>query len=98
VNWWIAALGQLTHGQVEADFRFMDGPYSITAVARGPNLLLRCTEDRTGAGTLYEVVVGVEDLKRELMTLARQLSTACARAKIESADLDELRKHLPKLN
>ena len=88
-NWWTAA------GQAEVDFLFMDGPYWVTAVSRGTNLLLRCIEDRRGAGLVYEVVVQVDDLKRELITFARDVSVACKAAGIESADLDELRSHLP---
>jgi hypothetical protein len=95
LNWWLAALEGLIQGDEEAYLRFMDGPYWITAVAQGSNILLRCTEDRVGAGVLYEVVVRGEDLKRELMTFARDLSSACARANIQSADLDEVRKYLP---
>jgi hypothetical protein len=94
-NWWRAALKQISEGQAEADFLFMDGPYWISAVSRGTNLLLRCVEDRGGAGLVYEVVVQVDDLKRELITFARDVSVACKAAGIESTDLDELRSHLP---
>jgi hypothetical protein len=88
-------LEQISQGQAEADLRFMDGPYWITAVSQGTNLLLRCIEDRRDAGLLYEVVVQVDDLKRELLTFARDISVACKAAGIESADLDELWCHLP---
>lgn len=94
LNWWLAALERLIQGQPKADLRFMDGPYWITAIAHGPSLLLRCIEDRTDAGPPYDVLVRVEDLKRELMTFARQLSNACAQAHIQSAELNELRKYL----
>jgi hypothetical protein len=73
----------------------MDGPYWITAVSRGTNLLLRCIEDRQGAGLVYEVVVQMDNLKRELITFAHDVSIACKAAGIESADLVELRRHLP---
>ena len=94
-SWWRAALEQISHGQAEAELRFMDGPYWITAVPQGTNLRLLCIEDRRDVGLVYEVVVQVEDLKRELRTFARDLSVACKAAGIESADLDELRCHLP---
>ena len=94
-NWWRAALEQISEGQAEAKFLFMDGPYWITAVSQGTNLLLRCIEDRRGAGLVYQVVISIDDLKRELITLARDVSVACKAAGIESADLDELRSHLP---
>jgi hypothetical protein len=94
-NWWRAALKQISEGQAEADFLFMDGPYWITAVSRGTNLLLRCIEDRQGAGLVYEVVVQMDNLKRELITFAHDVSIACKAAGIESADLVELRRHLP---
>ena len=61
----------------------------------GTNLLLRCIEDRQGAGLVYEVVVQSDDLKRELIAFARGVSVACKAAGIESPDLDELRSHLP---
>jgi hypothetical protein len=95
VNWWLAALDCISHGGMETELRFMDGPYWIAVVAQeGANLLLRCTEDRRDAGVVYEVVVGVGDLRRELTDLAGEVSQACARAGIESADLDHLRRHL----
>jgi hypothetical protein len=94
-NWWRAALEQISEGQAEAKFLFMDGPYWITAVSQGTNLLLRYIEDRRGAGLAYEVVVQLDDLKRELIAFARDVSVACKAAGIKSADLDELRSHLP---
>jgi hypothetical protein len=94
-NWWRAALEELIEGQAEVDFRFMDGPYWITAVFQGAFLRFHCTEGRRGAGLQYEVVVQVDDLKRELLTFAWSVSVACKRAGIESADLDELRRNLP---
>jgi hypothetical protein len=93
-NWWRVALEQISEGQAEADFRFMDGPYWITAVSQGTNLLLRCIEDRRGAGLVYEVVVHVDDLRREVITFCRDVSLACKAAGIESADVDKVRHHL----
>ncbi len=93
-SWWLVALEELVQGTVESDLLFMDGPYRIAAVTREPGILLRCTEVRIGAGVLYEVAVGVEDLKRELMIFARHVSNACEDANIQSADLDVLRKLL----
>jgi hypothetical protein len=97
-NWWRFALEQIIEGQAEADLWFMDGPYRITAIFQGTNLLLRCIEDRRGVGLVNEVVVQVDDLKRELLSFARHVSAACKAAGIESADLDELRCHLPNWN
>jgi hypothetical protein len=93
-NWWLAALQLTVQGQAETDFRFVDGPYWITVISQGKRLRLRCTEDRRG-GVVYEVVVEAADLKRELLTFARDVSLACKRAGIQSIDLDELRSHLP---
>jgi hypothetical protein len=73
----------------------MDGPYRITAVSQGATLLLRCIEDRRDAGPVYEIVVKADDLKRELLTFASDVSVACKAARFESADLDQLRRHLP---
>ncbi len=81
-NWWRAALEQISEGQREAKFPFMDGPYWITAVSQGRNLLLRCTEDRRGGGLVYEVVVQLDDLKRELIAFATDVSVACKAAGI----------------
>ena len=94
-NWWRAALGQIGEGQAETDLRFMDGPYWITAVSQGTSLLLRCIEDRRGAGLVYEVAVQFDDFKRELLTFARDVSAACKAAGIASPDLDALRCYLP---
>jgi len=94
-NWWRAALEQISKGQAEADFLFMDGPYWITAVSQGRKLKLRCIDNHRDAGLVCEVVVQMNDLKRELNTFARDVSVACKAAGIESPDLDELRSNLP---
>ena len=73
----------------------MDGPYWITAVSQGRKLKLRCIDNHPDAGLVYEVVVQMNDLKRELNTFARDVSVACKAAGIESPDLDELRSNLP---
>jgi hypothetical protein len=93
-NWWVAALQQIVEGQIGVEFRFMDGPYWITAIPQGASLLLRCIEDRPDAGEVYTAVVEVRDLERELTNFARALLDACKKAAIESADLDQLRRHL----
>lgn len=93
-NWWMAALQQIVEGQTAAEFRFMDGPYWITAVPQDANLLLRCIEDRPDVGEVYTVVVEVRDLQRELNTFSRALSDACEKAAVQSTDLDQWRRHL----
>jgi hypothetical protein len=95
LTWWMAALEELNLGSEQACFRFMDGPYWITGIAQGQNILLRCTEDRVGAGVLYEVVVALKDLRRELTSFSSQLLRACTQAGIQSEDLDDLVRQLP---
>ena len=63
----MAALEKLVEGQSEVDFRFMDGPYWITADPQGTCLLFQCTEDRRGADLPCEVMLQMDDLKRELL-------------------------------
>jgi hypothetical protein len=93
LNWWIEAMEQAAAEPVK--LYFMDGPFWMTAVPEGEDSLrLSCVEDRRGAGTLFEVVVKQSDLRRELMTVARSVSSACASAGFESADLNELRTRL----
>jgi hypothetical protein len=95
VNWWLAALERISQGAIETELRFMDGPYRIVIVAQeGANLLLRCIDDRQNAKVVYEAVVGVGDLRRELTNLANEVSQACAKARIKSVELDRLRRHL----
>jgi hypothetical protein len=94
-NWWMAAMEELIEGQAEVHFRFMDGPYWITAISKGTFLRFHCNEDTWGADRSCEVVVQIDDLKRELLTFARNVSAACKRAGIESSDLDPLRGNLP---
>jgi hypothetical protein len=79
-NWWRAALEQMSEGQAEAKFPFMDGPYWITAISRGTDLLLRCIKDRRGVGVVHEAVVQLDDLEREVITFARGVSVACKAA------------------
>lgn len=95
LNWWIEALEQVGEGSESVKFCFMDGPFWMTAVPEGEdNLLLSCVEDRRDVGIRFEVLVNQSDLRRELMAVARSVSDVCARAGIESADLNELRTRL----
>ena len=94
-TWWMAALEKLVEGQSKVDFLFVDGPYWITATFQGTCVLLQCTQDRRGADLPYEVVVQMDDLKRQLLTFARNASAACKGARIQSTDLDGLRRLLP---
>jgi hypothetical protein len=95
LNWWIEALEQVGEGSESVKFCFMDGPFWMTAVPEGEdNLLLSCVEDRRDVGIRFEVLVHQGDLRRELMKVARSVSSACASAGIESADLNELRTRL----
>ena len=95
-NWWKAAFQEIIEGQAEVDFRFMDGPFWITAVSQRTNLLLlRCVEDRREADGVCETTVQVDVLERELRVFARDVSVACKRAGIKSTDLDALRSQLP---
>lgn len=95
LNWWIAALEEVATGTAPVRFQFMDGPYWITATNQGAGtLLLSCTEDRRDAGVLFDVTVNEVDLRRELLSVAGDVSRACASARIESPDLSELRKRL----
>lgn len=94
-SWWLSAVRKLSREHQETELRFMDGPYWITLIVQGDSrLLLRCIEDRRGAGIAYEVVVGVEELERELLKFAREVLGACSSAGIETADLDDLRRSL----
>ncbi len=94
-SWWIVALKEITEGASEVKLRFMDGPYWITVVSQEGGLLLRCTEDRRGAGVVYEPRVKLSDLTGEIFTFARRVSDACKMAGISSVDLDNMRIALP---
>jgi hypothetical protein len=93
-NWWIAALDQIIAGRPQADLLFMDGPYWITANSQGKDLTLTCTEDRD-AGVTYNVVVQLDDLKRELSALAREVAVSCQRKGFKSSEVDKLGRYLP---
>jgi hypothetical protein len=94
-SWWMVALKEITEGTSEVKLHFMDGPYWITVVSQERGLLLRCTEDRRGAGVLYELGVELSDLTGEIFTFARKVSDACKTAGISSVDLDSMRTALP---
>jgi hypothetical protein len=94
-SWWMVALREFTEGGAEVKLRFMDGPYWITVVSREGDLLLRCTEDRRGAGVVCEIGVELSDLVGEIFTFARKVSDACKSAGIRSVDLDNMRTALP---
>lgn len=94
-SWWMVALKEITEGTSEVELSFMDGPYWIIVVSHAEGLLLRCTEDRRGAGVLYEIRVKLSDLTAEIFTFARQVSDACKMAQISSVDLDSMRTALP---
>ncbi|WP_148314476.1 hypothetical protein [Sorangium cellulosum] len=95
-GWWLAALSQITRTGGENVLRFMDGPYWITVIPQEcSKLLLRCTEDRRGAGVVQSTTVDLDEFEREINGFARAVSLACAAAGVESADLENLRSLLP---
>lgn len=94
-TWWKAAFDKVTRGHKSADFRFMDGPYRISGVMSEKHTIqLRCIEDRRGQRVVHQAVVGSDVLKRELITLAIDVSRECDAAGIESRDLDQLKNDL----
>jgi hypothetical protein len=94
-SWWMVALKEITEGTSEVKLRFMDGPYWITVLSQERGLLLRCTEDRGGAGVVYELRVKLSDLTEGIFTFAGKVSDACKTAGISSVDLDNMRTALP---
>src|SRR5262245_7151666 len=94
-GWWLEALQAVERGQVEAELRFMDGPYWITAIRAGASLQLRCIEDRGSAAKSYEASVDAEEFRRELMGFVRDVAAACVAAGIQSPDLAPLKRFLP---
>jgi hypothetical protein len=94
-SWWIVALREIAEGASEVKLRFMDGPYWITVASHEEEAILRCTEDRRGAGVAHEVRVRLIDLTGEIFSYARKVSDACKAAGISSADLDGMRTGLP---
>jgi hypothetical protein len=95
-GWWLAEVNKTVRARSETVLRFMDGPYGVTVVPQEDStVLLRCTADRVGARVVHEAIVSMDDLEREVASLARTVSRACASAGIKSADLDELRSLLP---
>jgi hypothetical protein len=94
-SWWMVALQEIAKGASEVELSFMDGPYWITVVSQEGESLLRCTEDRRGAGVMYELRVELSDLTAEIFSFARKVSDACKTAGISSVDLDHMRTGLP---
>jgi hypothetical protein len=94
-SWWMVALSEITEGASEVKLHFMDGPYWITVASHEGDAILRCTEDRQGAGAVYEAKVKLIDLTAEIFSYARKVSDACKAAGISSADLDNMRTGLP---
>lgn len=94
-SWWLAALEELDRGADETKLRFMDGPYWVAVVPQdASSVLLRCTEDRKGAGVATEELVDRDVLRSELQKLGNEVLRACAEARIESRDLDGIRSYL----
>lgn len=94
-SWWMVGLKEVTERASEVKLRFMDGPYWITVVSQDGGVFLRCTEDRRGAGVVYEFKVELSDLTGEIFTFARNVSDACKTAGITSVDLENMRTALP---
>lgn len=96
-TWWLDALEKLERGvDHEAVLRFMDGPYWITLTRHDNNAaLLRCTEDRRGAGVVHEEYIDLPVFTAQVRRIARQVASACHRSGIESSDVDALRRYLP---
>jgi len=97
LTWWLSALERLERGvECEGVLRFMDGPYWIAVAARdGDVVLLRCTEDRRGVGVVHEEQVSLSELGREVRRIAKQVASACQRRRIDSSDVDVLRRYFP---
>jgi len=94
-SWWIVALREITEGASEVKLRFMDGPYWITVASHEGEAVLRCTEERRGAGVTYEAKVKLIDLTAEIFSYASKVSDACRAAGISSTDLGNMRTALP---
>lgn len=92
--WWLEAIDKLKRGPREnIKFCFMDGPYWITAsLGVGNAVLLRCVEDRRGAGVVHEEQVTLASLAAQVNSFAQQVVSACARRGLESSDVTSLRK------
>lgn len=88
VGWWLASLTRSADLSLSLQLRFMDGPYWISVSAsKGSRVLLRCVEDRPGAGVVAETEIELEELKRELYRVSREIMAACGDAGFESADV-----------
>jgi|SRR3954466_6955325 RNA polymerase subunit RPABC4/transcription elongation factor Spt4 len=94
-NCWTRAFAEIVAHSREQKFLFMDGPYWISASPQGEYVRLICVEDRRSAGPACEVLVRTEEMRHQLVVLARNVSSACHRAGIESSDLNSLRVQLP---
>src|SRR5262245_16436227 len=96
-SWWLDSIEKLERGtESEVVLRFMDGPYWITLTQQeGDVALLRCTEDRRDAGDVHEEYVSLSEFSSQLRGLARQVASACSRARMESSDVAALRRYLP---
>jgi hypothetical protein len=93
--WWLDAFYQLSSGSEMVTLRFMDGPYFITATAENPRtIIMRCIEDRAGAGIVHESRVSMNDLERILLRFSRAVLHSCVKAGIVSKDLGDLIRKL----
>lgn len=91
-GWWFAALQEIDAHTGNVALRFMDGSYSITVIpSEGDTVLLRCVEDRSGAGVIAEYATGRRELAAEIRNLAASVFNACRERGIQSPDLERIR-------
>lgn len=95
-SWWLAAVEEVAQERSEKELFFMDGPYWIKLVPQGgaPTVLLQCIEDREGVHVVDERTIELDELHAEIKRFAANVSRACAKARIESDDLEILRSLL----
>lgn len=92
--WWLEAATDLRRGiDKGVNLGFMDGPYWVTLSLEAVHVvILRCTEDRVGAGVVHEEHVDLDALVELVRGFAERVLSACVRCGLESIDVDSLRK------
>ena len=96
MGWWIEAIEKFDRGVAdESTLRFMDGPYWISLTRhRDGAVLLRCVEDRKGAGVVHEEFIDYPAFRAQVRWTVNQVVSACRRIGIESSEVGILRRYL----
>lgn len=98
LGWWLEALaGLCSLGTNEAEFHFMDGPFSVRLLRREKEEIVMKFVGRRSQHGSEEMVVRESDLVRQLSEVARRVLKLCEGTPASASDVASLRAALERV-